>query len=341
MTDDSGTTERQAAHVCVVGPTDVAPPQADAVLDGAVIAAAPTAVLELVGSGAVECIQGLLTNDVEGRGRRGFVYGAVLTPKGMIVCDLFVARDDGAVTVYAPPQGKEALLEVLRRYVPPRLARIEDRSEGRTVLRLAGPAALAVADGAGVAVPEPGRTEPGVLGGVRYVACRPSRDPAFALQLTCVRDEWEPVRVALREAGAVEAAPAALELARILAGWPRLGAEIDAKTLPQEARFEELDGVSYTKGCYVGQETVARLHFRGHANREIQGLVWGGPPRLDDDAVVRGAKQVGRVTSVAWLERPQRFVGLGMIRNSVRAGEAVTAAGSPAEVQALPLSTDG
>src|SRR5204863_149594 len=72
----------------------------------------------------------------------------------------------------------------------------------------------------------------------------------------------------LAAAGAVEAEPAMLELARILAGWPRLGAEVDDKTIPQEVRFDEIGGVSYTKGCYTGQETVARLHFRGHANRQ-------------------------------------------------------------------------
>ena len=62
------------------------------------------------------------------------------------------------------------------------------------------------------------------------------------------------------------------EAARILAGWPRLGAEIEERTLPQEVRYDEIGGVSYTKGCYTGQETVARLHFRGHTNRELRGL---------------------------------------------------------------------
>src|SRR5207247_10367666 len=73
--------------------------------------------------------------------------------------------------------------------------------------------------------------------------------PAAAGALLAAR--WE-------AAGAVAAGPAALELSRILAGWPRLGAEVDERTIPQEARFDEIGGVSYTKGCYTGQETVAR-----------------------------------------------------------------------------------
>src|SRR5207245_10128528 len=67
----------------------------------------------------------------------------------------------------------------------------------------------------------------------------------------------------LRTAGAVPAGPAALELLRVLAGWPRLGAEMDEKTIPQEVRFDEIGGVSYTKGCYTGQEQVGRLQCRG------------------------------------------------------------------------------
>ena len=71
-------------------------------------------------------------------------------------------------------------------------------------------------------------------------------------------------------------------------GWPALGVEIDERTLPQEVRYDEIGGVSYTKGCYTGQETVARLHFRGHTNRELRGLRWTDAGAARRPVVVHG-----------------------------------------------------
>src|SRR5262249_24994082 len=84
---------------------------------------------------------------------------------------------------------------------------------------------------------------------------------------------------------------------RLLGGWPTLGVEIDEKTLPQEVRYDEIGGVSYTKGCYTGQETVARLHFRGHTNRELRGLRWKGTPPLEGRGVVLVEQEDGAASA--------------------------------------------
>src|SRR5437773_2242912 len=127
-----------------------------------------------------------------------------------------------------------------------------------------------------------------------------------------------------------------LELARILAGWPRLGAEVDDKTIPQEVRFDEIGGVSYTKGCYTGQETVARLHFRGHANRQLRGLLFDPEPPAAPaqgwTAVMHLDREVGRVTSLAFVPESGvagagRWIGLAVIRREVASGAMVRAAG--------------
>jgi folate-binding protein YgfZ len=145
----------------------------------------------------------------------------------------------------------------------------------------------------------------------------------------------EPARAALRAAGAGAAGPGDLEALRILAGWPALGAEIDEKTLPQEVRFDEIGGVSYSKGCYVGQETVARLHFRGHANRVLRGLAWEGGEAPGDD-LSREGKVVGRLRSLLVL--PGRCLGLAPLRREVAAGETVAAGGVEARVVELPFA---
>ena len=128
------------------------------------------------------------------------------------------------------------------------------------------------------------------------------------------------------------------QAARILAGWPALGAEIDGRTLPQEVRYDEIGGVSYTKGCYTGQETVARLHFRGHPNRELRGLWWRSdePEALNGGSrsVLSGEREVGSVRSRLVVDG--RAIGLadtspggGPGRRSDRGRQAGDSGGAP------------
>src|SRR5262252_8100102 len=149
-------TEAAPVSPLVLAP-DVSSNEAEALLDGAVVCRADDNVAEISGPGAVACMQGLLTNDLEGPGEDGFIYGAVLTPKGMIVCDMWAARSSGMVTLTFPSQGREALLAILQRSLPPRLAKTTDLTSERAVLRLAGPQALHVAETAGLAIPPAGR----------------------------------------------------------------------------------------------------------------------------------------------------------------------------------------
>ncbi len=110
--------------------------------------------------------------------------------------------------------------------------------------------------------------------------------------------------------GATPAGLGAWEIARVEAGRPEWGIDIDDSTIPQEANFDELDAISYTKGCYIGQEVVARVHFRGHVNRHLRGLRAAGseaPPtgaQLFDDAGQsrRRRAQLGRVAA-PWRHR--------------------------------------
>lgn len=341
------------SQVARVEPGEINTGLVTALQTGAVVCRADAGVLTLAGPGAITCFQGLLTNDVELPGDGAFLYGALLTPKGMIVVDGWVTRLDTTVTYTVPADGRDRALAILTRSVPPRLARVQDRSEDLVTYRLAGPRALAVAAAAGLAVPNaPGRVirDPGRDG---VVTARASDGAPFVLQITAPATPAAPAPAAaqiadrLQTAGAVPAGAAALELLRILAGWPRLGAEVDDKTIPQEVRFDEIGGVSYTKGCYTGQETVARLHFRGHANRELRGLVFDPEPPMAPvggwNVVTHVDREVGRVTSLAFVPDTGvpgagRWIGLAVIRREVAAGAMVRAAGRDARVVDLPFA---
>src|SRR3989442_7464377 len=100
----------------------------------------------------------------------------------------------------------------------------------------------------------------------------------FVFQVTMATEHLGAVQRRLVDAGAHAATPEALELARILAGWPRLASEVDEKTIPQEVGFDEIGGGAYTKGCYTRPETGSRLHFRGAANRHLRGLPFATHP---------------------------------------------------------------
>src|SRR5947208_1080249 len=169
---------------------------------GAVLARAEAGVVALTGPGAVTCFQGLLTNDIEKPGDGAFVYGALLTPKGMIVVDGWATRYGTTVSYTVPAHGRERALEILTRSVPPRLARLADRTAELAVLRLTGPQALAVAEAAGLAVPSTaGRAAQAVTGDASAEVARPGDVAPFALQFSLPADRADALRERLVAGG--------------------------------------------------------------------------------------------------------------------------------------------
>ena len=133
------------------------------------------------------------------------------------------------------------------------------------------------------------------------------------------------------------APPETLDLIRVISGVPRIGVDFAVDhALVQETGLEGL--VSFTKGCYLGQETVARLEHRGHANRQLRALKLSDP--VTAGAVVTSeGEPVGELTTVATSER-LGVIGLALIRHEVEVGATVQIGGSAAEVTTLPLVTE-
>jgi tRNA-modifying protein YgfZ len=294
------------------------------------------AVFEVTGPGALTCLQGLLTNDLAAPGENSLVFGALLTPKGAIIVDYWVLRLADRFLLIAEPAGRDASLELFRRSLPPRLARVTDRSGEIEVLWLYGSDTGSTLEGAGFRIPDLGK----VLDQDNVQLARPQVQAPFRGMVTGSSAALEGVKDRLSRAGAGEGTTEDRAAAGVLAGWPLLGAEIEERTLVQEVRFDDLGGVSYTKGCYTGQETVARLHFRGHTNRELKGLMWERGVRPEEDGVTdHEGRQLGTVTSL--LALPERTVGLGLLRRTVEPGTPVIAGGQPATAVALPFEAGG
>ncbi|MEO8449901.1 MAG: hypothetical protein ABI647_08935 [Gemmatimonadota bacterium] len=303
-----------------------------ALRSGSVIVPDQPAVFEIAGPGALTCMQGLLTNDLAASGDRSVVYGALLTPKGMIIVDAWVLRLGDRFVMIADRAGRAATSELFKRSLPPRLALVTDRTEAWEVLWLIGPKTEAVAKAAGVL----GHLAPGAVTEDEVLVARPKQALApFQLLVLAEPGGLAPIAERLVKAGGTIGTRDDLYASRVLVGWPSLGREIDERTLPQEARFEEIEGVSYTKGCYTGQETVARVHFRGHPNRLLRGLTILGAGPQPDGPIQAGGRDVGFIRSAISL--PDRVLALSAIRREVAPGDQVMVGDRSATVVALPF----
>jgi folate-binding protein YgfZ len=275
---------------------------------GAHVVPIADAVFRLEGTGTIDCLQGILTNDVTRMSGGSAMWGALLTAKGMIITDAWVLRDGTAAWLLAPGTARDTLQQLLARTIPPRLSRVTDHSDALRVHWFLGHSAP-LHDSAGLFTPQ-------TIAPFTAVALRAADAAPFDAP-------WTP-------------APASFaELAKLRLGWPTLGREIDAKTLPQEVRFDELDGVRYDKGCYTGQETVARLHFRGHANRVLRGVCWAPGDAPSSRDVSDGVKTVGTLRTVAQLG--DRAMALAVLRREVALGDTVRTGSSEGVVVDPPL----
>ncbi|HYJ80890.1 MAG TPA: glycine cleavage T C-terminal barrel domain-containing protein [Longimicrobiaceae bacterium] len=310
--------------------------------------------IRLWGKDPVRMVQGLITNDLAGAPAGQGVYAALLTPKGRTIADLRAFRRD-------LPTGVEVLLDLsrdalegtrehLKKFVPPMFARWADASDELAALGVYGPRAAELvgqvlgADVGGMA--EDANREalfdevPVLVAATRYVGLEEGFDlfvPADAASAL-----WK----ALVDAGARPVGQGALETLRIEAGRPRYGAELTEEVIPTEA-FEETGllgrAISFTKGCYTGQEVIIRIAHRGHVNRHLRGLLLGDAPAAAPGTPLfnpASGRESGRLTSVAWSPRLAQTVALGYVRREVEPGGTVrlgSAEGTEARVVRLPF----
>jgi aminomethyltransferase len=280
-------------------------------------------VLRLAGKKAVEMLNAVLTNEVPEEDCLG-VYALLLNPKGRIQADLRVLKSGEDVLIEV--EGVTAAKELLGRYAPFYRVGLEDLSESDVswgVLGLYGPRAGNLLEGPDLAEHESVKAS---LYGADLLAVGVAV-PISGYDLLGPADALEAARNHLRERGAVAAGLDVYEAARIEAGVPRFGSDITPENFPAEAGILER-AVSFEKGCYPGQETVARMHYRGHPNKMLHRFVIEGSPPAPDTPIFQNEKQVGKITSIAPLPVNGEMLVLGYLSRSahmqgvLRAGDA-------------------
>jgi folate-binding protein YgfZ len=292
--------------------------------------------LALTGSERKSFLAGQVTNDIEGLRAGGGCYAAFLTHKGKMLGDLRVlaAEDEGAepeLLLDTERATLQALFDMVRRYKIGYDVELHKRTVQRGLLSLVGPGARAVAGAEDLPAEEHAHRAGEVAGHpVRLIVTDSGID------VLCAAEDTDAVRDALMAAGATPVSEQAAEILRVERGRPRYGYELDDTTIPQEAGLNER-AVSFTKGCYVGQETVARLFYRGKPNRHLRGLRLSEPVAAGAELRL-GERVVGRVATsiVSPLHGP---IALALVRREAAPGDAVEVAGSAtAQVVALPFA---
>jgi folate-binding protein YgfZ len=287
--------------------------------------------LALTGTQAKEFLTGQVTNDVIGLEPGTGCYAAFLTPKGKMQGDLRILDLGDELWLDTERSTLQALFDMVRHFKIGYDVELHKRTLQQGLLSLVGPRAREVA-GAEL-LPSAEHTSMRARRGGADVVLVATADGIDAIMAA---EDVEAVRAAFTEAGAVPVGEAAAELLRVERGRPRYGLDIDDATIPQEAGLNDR-AVSFTKGCYVGQETVARLFYKGKPNRHLRGL------RLDGDAatgdVLRlGEREVGRVGTVT-RSPVHGDIALALVRREAEPGATVAVgdAGATATVVELPF----
>jgi folate-binding protein YgfZ len=275
----------------------------------------------LTGAEVAEFLQGQITNDVEALTPGSGCYAALLDHKGKIRADMRVLRGEDWFWLDCEAIGHDALARTIKMYSLGRDVKSEDASSTRAILSLIGPAAREALDA------PPPDTEHAFVEGEHgiYVATD------LGVDIICDAEQVDAVKDAL---GIEPVSEEAAECLRIESGRPRHGLDMGPETIPQEAGLNDR-AVSFEKGCYVGQETVARLHYKGKPNRFLRGL------RLTGEAgrgapITFGDKQVGTIGSTC-VSPAHGPIALALVRREAAPGDTVQVGEGEIEAEVVDL----
>jgi folate-binding protein YgfZ len=281
--------------------------------------------LRLSGAEAADYLQGQVTNDVVALTPGTGLYAALLNHKGKMLADMRILRGEGFIWIDTEPEALPVLVRNVSMYSIGRDVRHGDVSATRSILSLIGPEARSALDD-----PPPAEEHAFTHGkhGL-YVATD------LGVDVICASAD----AAAVREALGVEAvSEEAAECLRIESGRPRFLFDVGTDTIPQEAGLNDR-AVSFTKGCYVGQETVARLHYKGKPNRHLRGLRLSEPASRGEE-IRLGERVVGEVGSTA-VSPEFGPIALAVIRREAEPGATVQVGEGSAEAEVAELPFAG
>lgn len=307
------------------------------------------------GTEAVQFLNGLITNDMKTLAENHWMPAAFPNVQGRLIASVRVVRlrdeaTDGKVgptfLIDTEAATHYAVLKNIERFTLAGDFRVTDVTSQTALVSVQGKTAAEVVRsvlGEDAAAVELGRSlqianEPGS----ELTLIRATHTAEDGFDLVANTDRAGSLWEALQSAGARPVGYDALETLRIEAGLPRYGVDMDENNVVTETGLD--DAVSYTKGCYVGQEIIARIKYRGHVAKKLSGLLFADVVNAEAGATIKSTdgKEVGRITSVTYSPQLRRTIALGYLKYDYLASGTVVKVSAgvvelPAEVTELPF----
>lgn len=308
---------------------------------GAVFALLPGRTqIEVRGNDRTSFLHGMCTNDVKklapGKGCEAFFTNV----QGKTIGHGHLFASEDAISIDTTPQQADVLIPALDRYIIREQVELADRTAERSVFLVAGATARGLLRQLLGGEPPAERVDhlAGTVARFTVTVRRVDFVSPDCYFVACENIDANPIQAALEAAGAKRIGDDAIEAARIEHGTPLFGRDISPTNLPQELARDAL-AISFTKGCYLGQETVARIDALGHVNRYLCGVKFAGDQVPTIGTLLRvGDKQVGEVTSSTFSPKLSTPLALAFVRRGIHAaGTKLESESGQAEVVTLPV----
>jgi folate-binding protein YgfZ len=275
--------------------------------------------VEVSGAEAVQFLNGMLTNDVARLEEGAWMHAALPNPQGRLVASTRVLKRGGAFLFDTEAATYPNVLKHLERFTLAGDFRVRDLTHETALLSVRGARAsefVGAALGDDAAATARGRVTLATFGEGEVTVIRATHTSEDGFDLFVDAGAAESLRGALVGAGARPAGPEVLEVLRVEAGVPRYGVDASDANVVLEV-VDEAEAVSYTKGCYAGQEIIARIHWRGHVAKRLAGVIFGRDTEPPPDARLRdpaGEREAGRITSSLYSPRLHARVALALVK---------------------------
>ena len=297
--------------------------------------------LKISGQDRTRWANGMVSNNIRDLAPGRGVYNFVLNPQGRNQGDLVVYNRGEYLLATTDRSQAEAITTLLKRYIIMDKVEIEDISDQLASIGIAGPKAAETLSQIATDTPqlEPGHVMDATSGDINIAVTRNPHPQWNGYEIWLAPESVEHIWQALVNAGAIPAGSDALEMYRIARGVPRYGMDLRERDLPQETTQEH--ALSFTKGCYIGQEIVERIRSRGNVHRTLIGFEVEGDPPQPGTKVVADGKEEGEITSAARVPLPagERTLALGYLRREfAQPGTAVQVGEQSANVHSLPFT---
>jgi glycine cleavage system T protein len=283
----------------------------------------PPGLIEVTGNDRARFLHGMLTNDIKALQPGQGCYAALLTPQGRIVADMRVYCLEPCFLLSVESDLREKVIASLRRYIIGDQVQLLDRSEELGLLSVQGPRSAELLSLVSSETPSSSKpfhhfkTE---VAGREVRVCRVDRISQGGYDfISCGKDLpefWEFLLMEGKSLGVKPVGIDALNTHRVEDGMPWYGFDIDETNIPLEAGLE--NAISYNKGCYIGQEIIARATYRGHVNRKLSGvLLSGDDPLSKGDKIFKDETEVGWVTSSVYSLALRSAIAIAYLRREV------------------------